>query len=711
MSAHALRPLMAPESIALVGASKRDGSYGLATLRNLANPHFAGRVHPVNPAHDEIDGLACHASLDALPERVDHAVLSVANAGLEAALVDAARHGARAVTIFASAYLEGDSGEPKLRERLQAIAREAGILVCGANCMGLVNNQAGVRATWIDLPEDRWFGAGHIALITHSGTCFLSLQYVDPRHRYNICVSSGQELTVTAADYIDYALEQDGTRVVALFLEAIRDADAFRAALDKAARLDIPVVALKVGRTDRSAALALSHSGALAGDDAVHDAVFDHYGVLRVESWDELAAVSLIFSHGKRLAAGGLAGIMDSGGARGMLLDLADRMGVPVADVGPATSARLASLLEYGLEPVNPTDVWGTGRDWENVFGGCMRALADDDAACMTTMFTDLGLADLRWDALLEIAERVALDTDKPVYVCQHWSRTMSRATARRAAQGRVLVFDGTESFLTAVNLAMGRRDRIDDGPGDMAAPPAAGVVRRWRARMAQPAPFGEDEGLALLADFGIAVPAHRLAASHDEVLDAAGAIGYPVALKTAEPGILHKSDAGGVRLGIGDAATLRAAWREMSQRLGRRVLVAAMAPRGVELAAGIVNDAQFGPLVMIGGGGVLIEVMKDRRFLLPPAGRASARRALDALACRPLLDGVRGAPACDIDAVCDAVARLAQIAGTLGERIAELDVNPLIAGPDGCVAVDALVVPRGGEAPDDGAGCSTPRP
>ena len=692
MSEHFLRPLLEPSSIALVGASAREGSFGRATLKNLRHPGFAGAVHPVNPRYDEILGLPCFPALADIPGGVEHAVLSVANANVEAALADAVEQGVRSVTMFGSAYLEG---EPKLMERLRAIAREAGVLVCGANCMGFVNYLSGTRATWMNVADDAWFEPGSIALISHSGTCFLTLQFIDPRHRHNLCVSAGQELTVTAADYMDYALEQESTRAIALFLETARDPEGFMAALAKAVARDVPVVVIKVGRTGKSAELVRSHSGALAGDDAAYEAAFDRYGVLRVDSWNELAATARLLSHGKTLAPGGLAGVMDSGGARGMLIDMADRMGVPLADIGPGTTEKLAGLLEYGLEPVNPTDVWGTGLDWENVHTGCMQALADDDDAAMTGMFSDLGFAgdDSSW-GLLPLAEEVDRRTDKPVFVCQHWSRSINPLAVEQARDSPVIVVDGTETFLTAVKLAMQRRDRIDDGPGDMVPAPSDDAIARWRARLTGGAPLDENDGLDLLADFGVPVPARRIAASEDEAAAAARAIGYPVVLKTAETGVLHKSDVGGVRVGLADGDAVRAAWRDMAGRLGPRTLVAATAPAGVELAAGISVDAQFGPLVMVAAGGVLIEVLKDRRFLLPPAGRASARRALDRLACRPMLDGVRGAPAANVDAVCDAIARLSVLARTLGGPIAELDVNPLIAGPEGCMAVDALVAP-----------------
>ena len=695
MTEHRLTPLLAPASIAVVGASAREGAFGLETLRNVRHDGFAGPVHPVNPAYPEIDGLTCYPTLAEIPGGVEHVILSVANAGVEAAMVDAIAAGARSATLFGSAYLEGDTGEPKLKERLQAIAREAGLLICGANCMGFVNYESGTRSTWMPMPKDAWPDTGNITLISHSGTCFLALQFVDRRHRHNLCVSAGQELTVTAADYMDYALEQPSTRVIALFLETVREPEAFQAALEKAVARDIPVVALKVGKTAKSAALARSHSGALAGDDAAYEALFDHYGVMRVETWDDLTATARVFSHHKRLAPGGISGIMDSGGARGMLIDLADRAGVPFSDISPQTTAKLAAELEYGLEPVNPTDVWGTGREWQKVFGNCLDALAEDQDSAMTALFTDFGYAG--WDPSehFEIASKVDARTDKPVYLVQHWSRMQNQSAIDTCLKNDIPVFEGTQTFLAAMRHAMNRRDRLAAGPGTPEPMPSEAAIAQWRARLSGGLPLDENEGLDLLDAFGIATPGRRIAASAEEAVAAAAALGGAVALKTVEPGILHKSDVGGVRLNLAGADTVRAAYEDMAGRLGPRCLVSTMAPRGVELASGIVVDAQFGPLVMVAAGGILIEVMQDRRFRMPPATPNDAKRALQSLACVKLLAGVRGQPAADADAVAVTIARLANLAVALGDLLAELDVNPLIAGPEGCVAVDALVVPR----------------
>ena len=680
--------------MAVVGASSREDSFGLWTLRNAANPEFGGTVYAVNPGYEEIDGHECYPTLRDVPADVDHAVIAVANERLEQAIAEAIEAGVRAATVFASGYLENDR-EPRLLRRVSDMAREADIKICGGNCMGVVNRGSGLRATWAMVQQ--WPATGSATLITHSGVAFLTLQFVDPRLTYDLVVSAGQEMTVTAADYIDYALEQDSTRVIMLFLETVRDPEGFCAALAKAQARDIPVVAIKVGRTEKSARLAQSHSGALAGNDAAYEAVFDHYGVLRAESFDELAATAQLLSLDRPLAAGGLAGTMDSGGARGMLIDLAAREGVPFSQIDAATTKRLAGLLEYGLEPVNPTDCWGTGKDWQNVFGGCLQALADDPDTAIAVMFSDLGMTDSISDEVFGIAGKVRAATDKPVVICQHWSRTLRPEMQQLASTCDIPVFDGSDTFLRALRLAMDNRDRKLVEPAEDFYVVDRDRKEKFRALLEKGEPFDEDEGLAMVASFGMGAPQRRIAHDRDQAIRFAGDIGGKVVMKTAERGILHKTEVGGVVLGVEGDDAVAAAYDDLACRLGPRVLIAQMAPKGVELAAGIVQDPQFGPLVMIGAGGVLIEVMEDRAFLKPPFVVEDVERALRRIKVSRLFAGIRGGPPVDMKALTFRLTALSRIAMTYGDLIAELDVNPLIAGPQDAMAVDAVVVPRAG--------------
>ncbi len=687
---HPLTPLLAPGSIAFVGASPREGSLGHTMLRVIRHGGYRGTIHPVNPNYDRIEDLPCHPSLAAIGEPVDLAVLAVANSRIEAALEEAIAAGARAATIFASGYLEND-GDPPLLSRLRELARAAGLPVCGGNAMGFYNLDARTRVCgYLNTvgPEQ-----GGIAFITHSGSVFSALAHSDPRLAYNLVVSSGQEIATTVAGYVDYALDQETTRVIGLFLETVRDAPGFLAAAARALERQVPIVVLKVGVAAESARLAVSHSGAIAGDDAAYEAAFDRYGIVRVASLDELAATLLLLGQPRRARAGGLAAMLDSGGERGMLIDLAQRHAVPFAAIAPATRARLAARLDYGLEPVNPLDAWGTGNDFEGVLRDCFLALAEDKDTAAAVIFADIRDAGFLCGPYERVLRHVHATVGKPIALAPNFSGVAHGEVALRLTRAGIPVLDGTENALAAIGHLFRLRDawaRPEPTP-----PQAdAAAVARWNARLGN-GTLDEAEALTLLAEFGVPASPTEVIDSPEAALAAAERFGFPVALKTAQPGIAHKSDVDGVRLGLADGEALIAAYVELAARLGRRMVVAPMAGPGVELAFGLVTDAQFGTLVMVGAGGTLIEVLRDRVVALPPFDRATARRLIDRLALRHLLGGVRGRPPADVEALAEAFARFSVLAATLGPRVAEIDVNPVICGPRGPLAVDALVVAR----------------
>jgi acetate---CoA ligase (ADP-forming) len=412
---------------------------------------------------------------------------------------------------------------------------------------------------------------------------------------------------------------------------------------------------------------------------------------------------------GRRADPGGLTAVLDSGGERAHLVDLAEEAGVGFTPLGSATERRLAAVLDPGLLPGNPVDAWGSSRDAEQVLAECLDALADDPATAAVAFCIDLTTEALPGDGYVRVAAAAAGRTSKPVAILANLASGVDRREAALARAAGVPVLEGTATGLAAFAHLLARRDALAarelPDPPPPAPPPE--VRARWRARLAAASAgdqLSELDGLALLADYGVGVTPAVPVASADEAVTAAGQLGWPVALKTAKPGLAHKSDAGGVRLGLADEAALRAACAELAAALGPAMLVAAMAPPGVELALGVVRDPQFGPLVMVAAGGVLVELLRDRRFGLAPLGPRAASAMLDRLTVRPLLDGIRGAGPADLDAVAGAVARLSVLAADLGDLLDALDVNPVVAAPDGCVALDALVVPCGLPAGGDDA-------
>ncbi|HEV8065155.1 MAG TPA: acetate--CoA ligase family protein, partial [Acidimicrobiales bacterium] len=388
--------------------------------------------------------------------------------------------------------------------------------------------------------------------------------------------------------------------------------------------------------------------------------------------------------------AGGIATVHDSGAERALVVDVADQVGVSFAGISPGTKDKLAGLLDPGLKAENPLDLWGTGADTRRVFGGALGVLSADPAVEVTALCVDLVHeydGDTAYvDALIE----VAATTEAPLCLMTNVPSAMDRQEAERLRAAGVPVLEGTRSGLRAMGHLIGfAHSRHRDQP--KARPVDAQRQRRWLARL-QGGRLAGTDALALLADYGIAVPPYRAVSRRQDAVAAAVEIGWPVVLKTDEPSVAHKSDLGGVRLGLSCADEVAAAFDSVSASLGDRTMVMAMAAAGPELALGIVRDPLVGHLVIVGAGGVLVEILADRAVALPPVDEPAARRLLDRLAVRAVLAGARGALPVDLAAVDSAVAAVSHIAVELGEAIEALDVNPLRCTPDGAFALDGLV-------------------
>lgn len=677
--------MLEARSVAVVGASGRANSPGQQMIAQLVAGGFEGRIAPVNPKYDDLEGHRCYPSLDDVPFDVDLAILGIPNAALADALDAVARKEIGSAVIFASGY-EGDPTDTSLLDRLRRTALNHGITICGGNCMGFANFDRRLRA--LAFHEDEALEPGPISWITHSGSAFTALLHNDRRLRFNLAISAGQELTTTVADYISYAVEQETTRVIAVFLEAVRDPVGFRAALRAAAEADVPIVALKVGRVERARELVTAHSGALAGEDAVFDAVFDAYGVIRVDTLNEMADALELFSSPRRSSGGGLAAVHDSGGERAHLIDVAAQVGVDFAEISGSTRSRLVDALEPGLPPVNPVDAWGTGNDFENIFRECSLALAEDDSVGALALAVDLAGEDPEW-GYAGVAEDILEAVEVPFAVLSNLSSAIDREAADRLRSKGVPVLEDTLYGLRAFRHLLARASQPPPPPF------AAGrdVPGDWPERLSEGAMLDEVDSLALLDDFDIPVARSLRVSDLDELTEAGDEVGYPVALKIS--GHAHKTEAGGVVLGVADELALISAYKRLSSRFGRDLVVQSMAPPGVEVALGVVRDETFGPVVVVAAGGVWVEVLRDRVLALPPLDERRARRALDRLRMRPMLDGFRGGAAVDVDALVQAIVKIGELALSVGDRVEAIDVNPFVVHPAGAVAVDALVVPR----------------
>ncbi len=680
-----LHRLLEARSVAVVGASERSGSFGRRMMTELRAGGFDGPVYPVNPRYDEVLGRRCLPSLAELPGPVDLVLLGVPNAVLEDQLAAAAALGCGAAVVFASGHLDDDR-DPPLAERLRRIAVTAGMELCGCNCMGFVNVEARLRACGFYEPAD--LRPGGIALFCHSGSVFSAMLHNRRGLRFNVVVSVGTELVTGLPDYMHHALGLDSTRIVALFIETVRDPRGFESALEASAEAGVPVVALKVGTVERSRAMVAAHTGALAGDDGALEAVFDAYGVTRVRSLDEMADTLELLCMQRSPRGGAVASIHDSGGERAMFVDVAEQVGVALAEVSDDTKRRLARVLEPGLEPDNPLDAWGTGNASDLIFREAMEILLDDDATALLVFCADLTAEDdpsmAYIDIILDVHERAV----KPVVVVANLTSGIDPAGAARLRAAGVPVLEGTVTALQALRHLMQRRDR---------------EIRRrrsvpWVAAVAPPArpparaPRGQAEALELLRAYGIPVVDSLVADDAGAVLEAAARVGFPVALK-AEQGSPHKTDAGGVYLGLGDRRSLLRSYEDIAARLGPRVLIQPMVSGLLELAFGLVVDASFGPVVMVGAGGILIEGLGDRAFVKPPIDPERAGEVVGRLrVVRALCRRVRPPR---LEDVALALSRFSHLAVDLAPHVVALDVNPVMVTREGCVAVDAFAIGR----------------
>jgi acetate---CoA ligase (ADP-forming) len=686
LGSDAVRRMLEPRSIAIVGASERPGSFGRRMTEEVLKSTGVDTIHLVHPKYESVRGLPCVPSLADLPEPVDLVLLGVPDVALVDQVALAASRGDGGAVIFGSAHGIGPD--------IAAAAATGSMALCGGGCMGFVNLVHGVRA--VGYVERAELTPGSIALLTHSGSVFSAMLRTHRRLDYSLVVSAGQELVSTAADYLQYAVDRDETRVVGLFLETLRDADGLRAGLTRALERDIPVVALTVGGSPAGRQMVSAHSGALAGDDAAWEALFSAYGVHRVFSLDELVDDLELFAIGRRATVTGpgtgIATLHDSGGERALMADVAHTVGLPFGNLGDDTRDRIAAVLAEGLLPTNPLDVWGTGSGTEELFTTCMSALADDPNVAAVALAIDLAEEYDGDESYPASMEALLEHTDKPLVVLSHLANAVDSSAAARLRRIGVPVLTGTVSGSRALSHLL-----------DQATPPAPlptpevdeARAARWRERLAA-GPFAAEDVAWLMADYGIAFAAQRSTEDRAATVAAADDLGYPVVLKTDMPGLDHKADVGGVRVGLPDADALAAAYDDMARRLGPRVVVQRQASGPVELALGIVRDPLIGPVVLLAVGGILVEVVGQRVVALPPLAHDRAASLVDDFAIvSTLLAGVRGNPPSDVSAVVDALVALGQLAVELGDAIEALDVNPLICGPDGAVAVDALVQAR----------------
>jgi acetyltransferase len=718
-----LRPLFAPRSIAVVGASAR-GGIAATVANNLRVMGSATRCHFVNPRYEELDGQPCYPSLDALPEVPDSVLVAVNPLRATAVVADAARVGVPSVVIPGGGVVEGGEAAARMQREVAAIARDHGIALLGPNCMGMVDRTTNA-ATYIG-DVNPWQPRGGVAGIAQSGSVTDAFIHAGNRVGVSRIVGCGSEVVLDTCDFLAYCLDDPETHAVILFLEGFKRPERFLALADRALELDKPIMVVKVGRSPQAQAAAIAHSGSLAGEDRATDAALRAAGVIRCDDLDELLETAGLVEGarrlGRRVGRGRTGVVTVSTGEASLIADLSPRTGVDLPPVPDAARTALLERLPTLGYVGNPLDPWGA-TDPTTAYGAAFDTFAESGAYDVIALVHDFPYRSLASEvetAREVTAELVRATTDRPELLPVYVSLTSGEPTPETKAQldaaGGIPMLRGTvEAFRAIASLAWwegARARRLRDGPRRPGWPDLAADRTRWAheagavsVSAAGPARRGtalsERDSLALLAAAGVPVTRALPAIDADSAAAAAAELGFPVALKLDAAGLAHKTDVGGVRLNLPDVATARRAAADLlaiGERLRsegadlRGLVVEPMAPAGLELIVGLSRDPQVGPVVLVGLGGILAETLDDVVVGLAPLDRDEALAMLARLRGGRLLDDVRGAPAVDRAAVAEVVVAVARL-GFERPDIAAIDLNPLIAGPSGAVAVDALVV------------------
>ena len=708
-----VKALLDPRTIAIVGASDRNGSWARRVYRTLKRVGYKGAIYPVNPRSETVWEQKCYPDLASLPEKPDHVVVLVPGAAAIDAIRAAGKAGARSATVFSSGFGEGGDPEGRaLGDQLRAAVEESGLAVSGPNCMGNLASPFG----FCTIPDDRIvdFTVGGVGLFGQSGGIVMAI-YRAMRSRGMTpayAITNGNEVGLTTADYIRYMVSEPNVKVICCFIEAIRDADDFVSACREAFAARKPIVAMKIGGSEASRAAALAHTGSLAGSLACFDAVTQPLGVLRVSTIDEMVETAEILTHAQIPAGARLGAITFSGGLKGLLLEGAERHDVSFPALTDESTARMKENLGVGTSLGNPLDAGFAALSSSEVYFKCIDIMLDDPNIDMVLVQEELPLKEgqnAKAGNLRTVDKMVVEGKRKPVAVVSMASYMYSDYTREfRADFPHLPILHEVDKALKAAAHA-GRYGAMATASPAPRAPQKLSEAATALLAHATPAAdgrrvMGEAASKQLLCAYGVDAPKEAFATDAEAAARAADAIGYPVVLKLVSDDVQHKSDVGGVLIGLKSAQEVREGFARIAASLKAArpgahfggVLVVQQVSGGSELVLGVHRDPEVGLVTMFGAGGVLLELVKDVAFGPVPLTPAQAQDMVDRTMAGRLLDGYRGSAKLDRAAVVNALVGLSHLAQDLGDKLESVDVNPLVATPSGALALDGLIVLRG---------------
>ncbi len=697
-----LTRLLHPASVAVIGASTRAGSFGERVLHNLQ--HYGGRVYPVNARYEQIGERHCYPNVAALPEVPDCAVVTAAREAVEEIVQDCARAGVGGVIIFASGYAEtGKQDRIEQQYRLAAIARETGMRIVGPNCIGVVNALLDMRVTFMDITPIPPPRKQSIGMVSQSGALGMALaQAVVRGVSFSHVMTSGNSCDVDMADYISYLADDPSCAAIACVFEGMAEPERMLVAAERAWQRDKPLIVFKMATGEQGAAAAMSHTGSLAGSQAAYRAVFQRAGAILVEDYEALAETAAFFAKAPPPKARGVAVVAASGGAAIMAADRAEQYGVPLPQPNDAVRDILMSHIPEFGSARNPCDVTAQILANPELLNACADALLGDPSYGALVVPQTYGYA----PSAKRIPVYDALAAKHGKITCIAWQTEWLEGPGVKEAEEseHVALFRSMPHCFAALAAWHWRAKKRASGAPTTPATPEKVLAQAKRLILAAKGQtLTEREAKQVLALYGVPVVGEHLAQSVDEAMNAAGSLGYPVVLKVELPDLPHKTEAGVVRLNIHSADEVRAAHQTIMAKVNavtpapriNGVLVQRMMPQGIEMVVGARIDPLFGPLVVVGLGGILVELLQDSALAPAPVTHDEALALLAQLKGARLLDGFRGMPGVDRNRLADVICSIATFAADHRDAIAELDVNPLICTGDSITAVDALIVPK----------------
>lgn len=686
--------LINPQSIAVIGASADFQKINGRPLKHLIEKGYGGRILPVNPKYQEIAGLTCYPSVADLPEVADLAIVAVAASHVIDCFKSLGQRGIRAAVVFSSGFGEMGAEGKALEAQLTETARASGVVLCGPNCLGFINAFENVYATFSQYADGET-GAGPIAFVTQSGAFGTAVAALIRQRGLGLgyFINTGNQADLDFSELMLAVIEDPRIHVAAGYLEGVNNGPGLIRLARRCRELGKPLILTKVGRKASGARAAASHTGALAVADTVFDAVIRQYGVLRARNEEQMLDMLEAFSQPRLATGNGLGIATQSGGAGVMMADRAEEVGLVVPQLSPPIQARIAKVMPAFGAAANPVDVTGQFVARPELMSESVVAMMDDPDIHIGIVWLQLMTAHV--DKLVQLFSDIYARTDKPLLIC--WVAAPPEALKQLRELGIVVYSAGERAVEAAAALAqyhaLGISTQLPDTPLASVEPVLPKTIENGLQDSVQ--------AVAWLRKAGVPMAKVALARSEDEAVTLWRKSSGSVALKIESPDLAHKTEIGGVVLGVDTEAGIREGWQTLMERAAnalppesiKGVLVQEMSSGHLELVIGVQRDPVFGMIVMVGLGGVLVEVLKDVVFRHAPFDVSEALAMLSELRMSAMLDGVRGRPAVDREAIATLLSNLSRWATTMETCLTELDLNPVLVGDDGPIAVDCVMV------------------